>query len=108
MKTFFKRSLIIAIGCIFCTFLCCKRPVTVDETENNLKSAMLNYLQHQPNYDPSLVKYEVVDVAYFDDPKKYYICDFKVRLKVPSKGVDTIGTMRGTVSHDFTEVHRKY
>jgi hypothetical protein len=96
-----------AAACFLCFAFSCKRPLPPDETGDNLKAAWLTYLQHQPNYDSTRVKFEVVNVAFFNDPK-YYICTFKVRMQVPSKAMDTVGTMTGTVSHDFLVVHRKY
>jgi hypothetical protein len=68
---------------------------------------MRTYLDNLPGHDTNRVKYEILDVAYYDDPK-YYICQFKVRMKVPAQRLDTVGMMSGTVSHDFQEVHRKY
>jgi hypothetical protein len=73
--------------------------------QDELKHAMLNYLQKRPHYDSTRVKYEVVNVAFFEDTT-YYICDFKVRMKIPSQRIDTVGIMTGKVSKDFSVVHR--
>ncbi len=106
MRVLAFKSHSFAAACFLCIAYCCKRPLPPDATGDNLKNAWLTYLQHQPNYDSTRVKFEVVNAAYFNDPK-YYICTFKVRMKVPSRAIDTVGTMTGTVSHDFLVVHRK-
>ncbi|HTR31688.1 MAG TPA: hypothetical protein VMH27_20590 [Puia sp.] len=80
------------------------RPVNVQE---ELKTAWLSYLKRQPKIDTTKVRFEVKDVYFFADTA-LYICEFKVRMQEPARGIDTIGMMGGTVSKDFTVVHRKY
>ena len=96
----------IAIGCIFLFTLSCVRKTPADSIPRHLKSAWLSYLKRQPNYDSSRVRFEVQDVYYFADTAAY-ICQFKVRMQVPSRHLDTVGMMSGTISRDFTVVHRK-
>ena len=82
------------------------------QTQDNLKEAWLNFLQHGRNFDSTKAKFEVLKVTYFEDSayadSAYYICEFKVRLKIPSQNLDTVGIMHGTVSKDFFIIHRKY
>lgn len=96
----------IAIGCIFLFTLACERPLPPPRVQEHLKSAWLTYLHRQPTYDSTKVSFQIVDVAYFEDTT-YYICNFKVRMKVPSRNLDTVGTMSGYVSKDFKVVHRR-
>lgn len=86
--------------------LSCARKIPPVDVPASLKSAWLTYLKHQPNYDSTRVRFEVKDVYFFPDTAAY-ICRFKVRMQVPSKNIDTVGMMSGTVSKDFTVVHRK-
>ena len=96
----------IAIGCIIIFALSCARKIPPADVPTSLKSAWLTYLKHQPNYDSTSVRYEIKDVYFFADTAAY-LCRFKVRMQVPSRNIDTIGMMSGTVSKDFTVVHRK-
>jgi len=82
----------------------CKRKLSPSELQGELKKTMLNYLQHQESFDSSRMKFEVLDVIYFEDVK-VYDCEFKVRLI--QNGHDTTGMMTGTISKDFSVVHRK-
>jgi hypothetical protein len=97
----------IAIGCILICTLGCIRKVPATSVPEALKTAWLSYLVHQPNYDSTHVRFEVKDVYFFADTGAY-ICQFKVRMLVPAKHIDTVGMMDGTVSKDFATVHRKY
>jgi hypothetical protein len=96
----------IAIGCIFIFAISCARKVPPVNVPERLKTVWLSYLKRQPNYDSTRVRFEVKDVYFFADTASY-ICQFKVRMQVPSRNVDTVGMMDGTVSKDFTIVHRK-
>ena len=106
MSISFNRFRQIAIGCIFLFALSCMRKTPPVSIPQQLKSAWLSYLERQPNYDSTRVRFEVKDVYYFTDTAAY-ICQFKVRMQVPSRHLDTVGMMTGTVSKDFTTVHRK-
>src|SRR5271165_2664481 len=106
MSVSFNRQRQIAIGCILVFTFSCARKIPPADLPASLKSAWLSYLKHQPNYDSTRVRVEVKDVYYFADTAAY-ICQFRVRMQVPSKNVDTVGMMSGTVSKDFTVVHRK-
>ena len=96
----------IAIGCIFILALSCARKIPPVNVPEKLKVVWLSYLKRQPNYDSTRVRFEVKEVYFFADTASY-ICQFKVRMQVPSRNVDTVGMMDGTVSKDFTIVHRK-
>jgi hypothetical protein len=97
----------LVIGCILLLAIACKRNLSTQQTQDNLKQAWLGFLQHGPHFDSSKAKFEIVKVTYFED-SAFYVCEFKVRLKIPSQGIDTLGTMNGTISKDFSDVHRKY
>jgi hypothetical protein len=97
---------LIAIGCIFIFVLSCARKIPPANVREELKTAWLSYLKRQPNYDSTSVRFEVKDVYFFADTAAY-ICQFKVRMQVPARNIDTVGMMAGTVSKDFTIVHRK-
>ena len=96
----------IAIGCIFIFAISCARKIPPVNVPERLKTAWLSYLKRQPNYDSTRVRFEVKDVYFFADTASY-ICQFKVRMQVPARNIDTVGMMDGTVSKDFTIVHRK-
>ena len=96
----------IAIGCILIFILSCARKVPPVNVPAELKTAWLSYLKRQPNVDTTRVRFEVKDVYFFADTAAY-ICQFKVRMQVPARNIDTVGMMDGTVSKDFTIVHRK-
>jgi hypothetical protein len=106
MSVSFNRRSQIAIGCILIFVISCARKIPPVDVPASLKSAWLTYLKHQPNYDSTRVRFEVKDVYFFPDTAAY-ICRFKVRMQVPSRNIDTVGMMSGTVSKDFTVVHRK-
>ena len=105
MSVSFHQFRKIAIGCIILFTIACKRKPATADVPAELKKAMLSYLEKQPNYDSTRVRFEVRDVYFFADTSLYR-CQFKVRMIVPSKGIDTIGMMSGTVSKDFSVVHR--
>src|SRR5580692_3724379 len=96
----------IAIGCILLLAVACKKKFSPQQTQDNLKKAWLTYLQKAPHFDSTRTKFEIMDVTYFED-STFYVCEFKVRMKVPSQGVDTVGIMSGTISKDFSAAYRK-
>jgi hypothetical protein len=89
-------------------FSCLKKTGKKD-VEENLKTAMGLYLNHQPRLDTSRVKFKVLEVTYFED-KMAYLCEFRVNMKTKenSQIKDTIGMMAANVSKDFKTVSRKY
>jgi hypothetical protein len=105
MSVSFNQIRKIAIGCIILFTIACRRKAAPDNVPAELKKAMLSYLEKQPNYDSTRVRFEVRDVYFYNDTALYR-CQFKVRMIIPSKGIDTIGMMTGTVSKDFSVVHR--
>jgi hypothetical protein len=78
------------------------------QTEENLKTAMDLYLNHQPKIDTSRVKFKVVEVTFFEG-KMGYICDFKVNMKERRDSIiiDTTGFMNANISKDFKDVSRR-
>ena len=99
MRTFFISMAILG-------FLACKKKHTAADVQNNLSNAMLNYLWTTHNKDTSNVRFQVLNVYYFED-KLFYECDFSVRMRVLSKNTDTTGLMKARVSKDFQIVKRK-
>ena len=84
----------------------CKRKLSQNEVRAELKKAWLLYLEKDPHYDSSKIHIEVLDVTFFED-EKVYDCEFKVSMKVPQQGLDTVGIMTGNISKDFDSVYRK-
>jgi hypothetical protein len=86
----------------------CAKKESKKEVEENLKKAMGLYLNHKPGLDTNQVKFQVLEVAYFED-KMAYICDFKVNMKEKSgeQIKDTTGMMEATISKDYKDVTRK-
>jgi hypothetical protein len=96
----------IAIGCILLAALGCQRKMSREDIGDELKKAMQIYLEKSPHFDPGHDTITILTVNYFED-KMDYICEFKVRMKIPSIGLDTVGMMTGKVSKDFSTVYRK-
>ncbi len=88
-----------------CIATACKRTMTHDEVEFQLKKAMERGLYETINNDSSKTKFEVLKVAFFED-KNFYDCEFIVRLKEP--GYDTTGSMAAYITKDFKKMNRKY
>ena len=101
MKTY------IAIGCMIFFAMACARKIPAADIPGELKTTWLTYLKHEPNIDTNRVRFEIKDVYFYADTAAY-ICQFKVRMQVPSERKDTVGMMGGTISKDFTVVHRTY
>jgi hypothetical protein len=86
----------------------CKKKPNQNEVAENLKTAMGALLNHAKQFDSTKVKFTVLDVSYFDDPKRY-ICQFKVNMRDTTRNppIDTTGIMNADVSKDFQVVRRK-
>jgi hypothetical protein len=93
-------------GAIF--FGSCVKKDSRNQTEENLKTAMELYLNHQKRIDTSRVKFKVLEVTFFEG-KLGYICNFKVNMKErrDSMLTDTTGFMNANISKDFREVSRR-
>lgn len=102
-----SKSNAAAIGCILILFCACVRKTHSSDVREDLKSAWLTYLKRQPNIDSNKVKFEIKDIYFFADTAAY-ICQFKVRVQNPTTRFDTTGMMGGTISKDFSVVHRRY
>ena len=96
-----------AIGLIFFLAVGCRRRMSPDEVRSELKQTWLKYLEKDPHFDPSRIHIKVLNVIYFED-KKVYNCQFKVSMKWPERGLDTVGIMTGNITKDFDSVYRKY
>lgn len=92
---------------LLCCALACKHKGadTPAELEQKLMSVFKTYLYQAKNNDSSTVKYDVVNVVYYEEPGDY-ICDFKVHMRAGAS--DTTGTMRARVSKDLLNVARSY
>ena len=66
------------------------------------------YLNNQPKIDTARVKFNVLEVAYFEE-KARFVCEFKVSMKEKTMNQikDTTGTMIANISKDFKTVSRK-
>jgi hypothetical protein len=86
----------------------CIKKSSPKEVQDNLKTAMELYLNHQPRIDTSRVKFKVLEVTYFEAPKGY-ICEFRVNMKekTPDLLRDTVGMMNANISKDFRDVTRR-
>jgi len=84
----------------------CKRHLTTAQIKDNLEKSMAAYLKHEQDSLSSNLRFEMVDVDYFEE-KDYYNCEFKVRL-FRNNEHDTTGIIKGRVSKDFSEVSKKW
>ena len=107
MKKRILTILLILLSGIF-LFSCLKKD-DKKQTEENLKTAMDLFLNHNPKIDTSRVKFKTLEVSYFEG-KMGYICEFKVNMKEKRDTmiVDTTGMMNANVSKDFRDVSRRY
>ena len=83
----------------------CKKKMSREELETQLKKAMYRGLYQDINNDSSKVKFDVLSVNFYED-KDFYDCEFMVRLREP--GRDTTGSMGATITKDFKKMNRKY
>jgi hypothetical protein len=97
------RNLLLLLT-VLCFFACVRRS-TPSEVENNLKSAMIRFLEN--GKDTNKVKFRATKVTYFED-RVYYDCEFQVQMLVPEKNIDTVGYMTALISKDFETVKRKF
>src|SRR5579862_7600377 len=65
-------------------FYSCKKKETTRDIAESLKTTMNIYLNHDPRIDNSRVKFNVLDVVYFED-RSAYVCEFKVNMKEKTK-----------------------
>jgi hypothetical protein len=106
MKSKSVVMLIALAGGIF--FSSCLKKDSRKQTEENLKTAMDQYLNHQRQIDTSRVKFKVLEVTFFEG-KLGYICNFKVNMKERRDSIltDTTGFMNANISKDFKDVSRR-
>ena len=83
----------------------CKKKMSREELETQLKKAMYRGLYQDINNDSSKVKFDVLSVNFYED-KDFYDCEFMVRSREP--GRDTTGSMGATITKDFKKMNRKY
>jgi hypothetical protein len=107
MSVSFNSIRNIAIGCILLLTLGCQRRLSQEEVRTELKRTMLAYLEKDPHFDSSKIHIQVLDVTWFEG-KKAYNCEFKVSMKIPGQGLDTVGIMTANISRTFDSVYRKY
>jgi hypothetical protein len=89
-------------------FSSCLKKDNRKQTEENLKTAMDLYLNHQRQIDTSRVKFKVLEVTFFEG-NLGYICNFKVNMKEKRDSIltDTTGFMNANISKDFKDVTRR-
>ena len=92
--------------CLLIICFSCKRSLSPTEVRQGLSRAMLTYLWTDHKNDTSKVKYEILDVTYFET-QAFYECEYKVHMHINSSGFDTVGVMTARVKKDFSEVKRK-
>jgi hypothetical protein len=107
MKKKFSTLFLVVLSGIF-LYSCLKKD-DKKQTEENLKTAMDLFLNHNPKVDTSRVKFKTLEVSYFE-AKMGYICEFKVNMKEKrdSMLLDTTGMMNANVSKDFRDVSRRF
>ena len=86
------------------SFLSCKRKMSNDDVEMELKKALTEHLYKAINYDSARIKYEVKTVTFYEGETNYD-CEFKVRVVSPNH--DTTGIMTARISKDFSKVTRR-
>lgn len=106
---FKKIRLVLTVAGLGLLLFSCLKKTSKKEVEDNLKTAMNLYLNHQPRLDTSKVRFKVLDVSYYED-KMTYICEFRVNMsrKINNQIRDTSGIMAANISKDFKTVGRKY
>ncbi|HET7001052.1 MAG TPA: hypothetical protein VFI33_07075 [Puia sp.] len=106
MKSKSAVMIIALMGGIF--FSSCLKKDSRKQTEENLKTAMDLYLNHQPKIDTSRVKFRVLEVTFYE-AQMGYICSFKVNMKEKRDSIlsDTTGFMNANISKDFKDVSRR-
>jgi len=86
------------------SFFACKRCMSKDDLETQLKKVMTNHLYKSINNDTSRARYDVKSVTFYEE-QNFYDCEFKVR--VTAKNYDTTGMMTAKITKDFSKVMRK-
>jgi hypothetical protein len=88
-------------------FFSCVKKTSKKDTEESLKSAMGQYLNHGPRVDTSRIKFSVLEVAFFEE-KMFYVCNFRVNMKQKrdDRLIDTTGSMSANISKDFKDITR--
>ncbi|HEX4373412.1 MAG TPA: hypothetical protein VHZ50_08945 [Puia sp.] len=99
------RNIIILFSSLFIIVSSCKRHLSREQTEMELKITMEKYLNASRSVDTAKPKFIVHSVIFFED-KVFFDCQFKVEMK--QSGKDTVGDMAAWISKDFTKVKRKY
>ncbi|HLY71970.1 MAG TPA: hypothetical protein VKR53_19685 [Puia sp.] len=99
------RNIVIIGFTLLLSISSCKRHLSHEQTETELKTAMENFLNTRRNLDTNQLKFTVRSVIFYED-KTVFDCQFKVEMKQPDK--DTVGDMAAWISKDFTTVKRKY
>jgi len=84
----------------------CRRAHSRLEVEKELTKAMLTFLWSDNHNDTSNIKFQILDVNYFED-RAFFECEYKVHMHIVPTGFDTVGMMTARVSKDFTTVKRK-
>ena len=67
----------------------CERKLSAAEVKDNLEKAMSAYLKKQQRPGTPPLKFKMLDVDYYQDNDRYYLCNFKVKLYRAHDGTDT-------------------
>jgi hypothetical protein len=85
--------------------MACKRQLSREETEKELKMAMYRSITTSPGFDSTKENVEVKTVTFYED-QKVYQCEFTVHMHLLT-GHDTTGIMTAVITKDFSKVRRR-
>ena len=98
------KQKVLLIACLLVAMTACKHKSTADQVKENLEKTMTDYLTNRRPQGAPPLKFQVLDVIYYEDVKNnQYDCEFKVKLYRPD-GTDTTGMVKGKISKDFSRV----
>ena len=102
MKPSTTQRVALFFGLCLLLSIACRRKLSREETKEQLEKAMSHKLQTRKASNTPQLRFDVLDVNYYEEAK-YYRCEFTVKMTLPD-GKDTTGIMLGKVSKDFSEV----
>jgi len=100
----------LAVLLLFVCFVFACRHQTADTPEElklKLRKTMTEYLYKSKNNDSSHVKFQVLDVVYYEEESPSdYVCEFTVRMQ--ENQTDTVGHMSARITKDMANVLRRF
>jgi hypothetical protein len=92
---------------LLCFAIACRyKPAdTTADLREKLKRTMTEFLYKGIKNDSSVVKFQVTEVVYYENPGDY-VCEFKVHMR--ERNLDTTGMMSARISKDMSHVFRRY